>query len=95
MGTNITMIHYQTISLFLNERVYTNISLEMWHRHYVQLLYQAMSLFRHVRSKAMKPWVRFLQGCIYPPIQGIRTYQGQFKDLLAQLPFLISAHNVT
>ena len=54
-----------------------------------------MILFRYVRSKSMKRWVRSLCGCIHPPIQGILTWQGQYKDTLFQLTFLISAYNVT
>ena len=54
-----------------------------------------MSLFHHVMSKAMKKWVQFIWGCIHPTIQGIHTWKGQCKDILVQLPLLISAYNVT
>ena len=43
----------------------------------------------------MKRWVQFIWGCIHPPIQGVHTWEGQCKDILVQVPFLISAQTVT
>ena len=43
----------------------------------------------------MKHRVKFLWGCIHPPIKGIITWQGQCKDILVQVTSLISAYTVT